>query len=134
MAPEKFQENPTRRMPQVIVACGDMAWTMVVTDPGTRKWLATNNVLEAWMEISIIADKVNKMIAKGEPSPATCICTPEAKSAQTHDCGRYGRKTPCERLEDHPNGYRACEACHGSVSGIRSTFERAREMTRTLTR
>lgn len=71
MAPEKFQENPTRRMPQVIVASGDMAWTMVVTDAGTRKWLATNNVLEAWMEISIIADKVNKMTAKGEPSPAT---------------------------------------------------------------
>lgn len=132
VAPEKFQENLTHRMPLIMVGSSDLSWTMEVTDAGIRKWVATGNPVEGWMEMARKSDNTNARIAEAESSPVTCVCPPDSEAV--HDCGRCGRETPCKSLKDHPNGYRACEACHRSMVGWRPTFERLKEIIRTRTR
>lgn len=75
---------------RVSVKSRDIAWVKLVADAGIEAWLDSSDVLEAWRMIAVTADKANKRIVSGEPSPSTCYCSPGDREAMTHPCSKCG--------------------------------------------
>ena len=95
----------------VAVNTRDMGWVRLVANAGLNAWWRSGNVLDAWSAIAIAADDVNERIHSTEESPCACHCSPVDRKMATHPCAHCGGLTPCQHLDDHPDGYRACEAC-----------------------
>ncbi|THV72077.1 hypothetical protein D6D27_09795 [Aureobasidium pullulans] len=122
------QRNISVELPTITTFHLDKRWLMPVMQACDETWMATGDILTAWLAAADKAVEMNIQIQAGEQTPGVCTCNIDATRAVTpHPCSACGRTLICKAMVVSGLGLMSCKACKrkddkrsgGSVPEIR---------------
>lgn len=99
-------------LPWITVESHDTCRFNSVGDIMEQKFITGSGLILSWLEAARMADRVNVMIAAGEPAQDFCVCDVVMRSSTCHPCGICGIRVLCARLlSSDVCVQRVCKAC-----------------------
>ncbi|THW12753.1 hypothetical protein D6C98_10798 [Aureobasidium pullulans] len=106
------QRNISVELPTITTFHLDKRWLMPVMQACDETWMATGDILTAWLAAADKAVEMNIQIQVGEQAPGFCTCNIGATRAVTpHPCSACGRTLVCKAMVVSGLGLMSCKAC-----------------------
>lgn len=78
-----FLANVDFDVKYIFLVSSDASWLNIVAANGIRKWIESDNILEAWRAVATTVDDLNARILQGEHAPSQCNCDETEKQPLT---------------------------------------------------